>query len=326
MMFFAGMESKVPIAMFASWGRGHILYTYDLKNWLQQAIFANPTLNFFYTGAYDPSTNRVVLATDQTPGVWASTPSGVIGYYSGRNGGNWARMSAGIGSTSWATMANGSIFFGTTTYVYKIEPLTGTTTRYTVVSSGSVRETVYDSVSGKYCITVGGTTYHTSDFSSFTSSALGFGTSPVANTIFNGPAGRIVAAGNTSGSVGKVSTSDDGGVTWTNRTLPSPSGGGSSIIYRGAYVSQLGMYFLGSASGVTYYSYDGVTWTQGSTLGSSIIRGIAYSPSLKLVYMVDSLLNTWISTDGLSWKNMNVNKHRFATASFDATRGMIAIR
>jgi hypothetical protein len=325
MMFFAAQTSTVPVAIFPSWGRGHILYTYDLRNWLQQAIFSNPVVDYVFTGAYDPSTNRVVISTDQALGVWATTPAGVIGYYSGRNGGNWARMSAGLGTTNWSTCANGDIFFGTTTYVYRVAPLTGVTTRYTVLSSGAVKETVYDSVSGKYSISVGGTTYYTTDFASFTASAVGFGTSPVVNTIFNGPAGRIVAAGNSTGNVGKVSTSDDGGVTWTNRTLPAPSGGGASTMYRGTYSSDLGMYFL-AGGGLTYYSYDGVTWTQGSTLGANIIRGIAYSSSLKVVYVVDSALNTWTSVDGLSWQNMLVNKRRFATAGFDTSHGMIAIR
>jgi hypothetical protein len=320
MMFFASRDSRVPVAMFTSWGRGHILYTYDLKNWLQQATFANPVLDVFYTGAYEPSTNRVVITTDLAIGLWATTPAGVIGYYSGRNGGNWARMRAGLGTTNWASAANGLAFFGTTTNLFKVNPMTGSTTTHAVLSSAAVKEAVYDGVSGKYSISVAGTTYYTTDFSSFTASSPGFGTSPVVNTIFNGPTGRIVVAGNITGNVGKVSTSDDGGVTWTSRTISA------STIFRGAYVSELGMYFLSSASGLTYYSYDGVTWTQGSTLGSNTIRGIAYSPSLRVVYMVDSALNTWTSADGLNWTDMKVNKQRFATAGFDTSHGMIAIR
>ena len=280
-----------------------IYYSWDLKTWWTRIIGISAG-----NVAYDSASGKFATAPNSFPAapnfIRIATGTGVISLPASA----WAGIGSGTGpSTPPSThYANEQWFLCETRYIHKY-PVNGAAgARYSVATGIILSSVVYDSVTSRYIIGGGINNYYTTDFSSFTSIANGFPSTSTTNGLCVGSAGRIVTVGETAG-VGRISTSDNGGSTWTARTLTPPAGISAYRALSVVYVSQLGMYFVGCQSGLVYSSPDAITWTHRATLTNTAqIHTIGYSQKLGKVFAVgtaSSTLNVVESTNGTTWVN-----------------------
>lgn len=118
-----------------------------------------------------------------------------------------------------------------------------------------------------------------------------FGTTNV-NSVAVSDAGKLVAVG----SSGKIATSTDSGINWTQQVSPFQT----SNIYSVAYGD--GIYLAGGSTGKMARSVDGENWVLvPSTFGASAILGIAYLPFASLWVAVGASGKLATSLDGNSW-------------------------
>jgi hypothetical protein len=232
--------------------------------------------------------------------------------------GTTAAQTAASSATSraYAQWAKGTFLSG----AFHIYQGNGQVMRYVSGSWGSTRAYTaaavninlleYDSVTNAYAGAVGGLGIYTTNFSAspWTLPGLGFGTTPGAYGLAKGSDRRLVIGG-VGSSAGKISTSDDFGQTWTNRTLPP----GTSRIVSLVYVTELGLYVYLSFIGQIGISKDGTSWTEVYTSANLATPAfIGYSPSLKKLFAVDgSLSNYEISVDGVNWSGGKITKANY---------------
>lgn len=282
-----------------------IYYSWDLKTWWTRVIGISAS-----NIAYDSVSGKFAACTappnyPAAPNfIRIATGTGVISSPASA----WVGIGSGTGPSSEPSVhyANEQWFLCETRYIHKY-PVSGAAgARYSVATGIILSGVVYDSVTSRYIIGGGINNYHTTDFVSFTSVANGMPSTSTTNGLCVGSAGRIVTVGQTS-AVGRISTSDNGGSTWTARTLTPPSGVSAYRALSVVYVSQLGMYFVGCQSGIVYSSPDAITWTHRATLANvPNIHTIGYSQKLGKVFAVgtvSSTLNVAESTNGTTWVN-----------------------
>lgn len=319
---FGVINEPLPVVIIAD--SSSIYYTWDLKTWWLRTI--GVTNRGF---AYDSITNKFAVAPPSFPAVpnfiRIATGTGAIS--------NQSSAWVGVGTAAAPSTipgiryANENWFITETRYIHKY-PVNGSVgARYSIEPSVVMTDIVYDAVTSRYIISGGINNYHTTDFSSFTTVANGFPASSTANALCVGASGRIVVVGQ-SAAVGKVSTSDNGGSSWTARILTPPSGVSAYRAISVIYVSQLGLYFLACQSGLVYSSADAITWTHRATLANaSYVRSIGYSQKLRKVFAIGatpSALNVMESTNGTTWVDSNpVRNDNWVLGTILPSRGVI---
>ena len=303
-----------------------IYYSWDLKTWWTRVIGISAS-----NIAYDSVSGKFAACTappnyPAAPNfIRIATGTGVISSPASA----WVGIGSGTGPSSAPSVhyANEQWFLCETSYIHKY-PVSGAAgARYSVAAGIILSGVVYDSVTSRYIIGGGINNYHTTDFVSFTSVANGMPSTSTTNGLCVGSAGRIVTVGQTA-AVGRISTSDNGGSTWTARTLTPPSGVSAYRALSVVYVSQLGMYFVACQSGLVYSSPDAITWTHRATLANAPnIHTIGYSQKLGKVFAVgttSSTLNVAESTNGTTWVNSDhVRNDNWTGASMLVKRGAI---
>lgn len=288
-------------------------YTLDLKVWQRVVAFGVTS----YGVAYSPSNDMyaVSLGTTAPVSVVETTGQGYLSSYTSRNNGAWRKIGQrGRNSTANMRYANGYWFVCDLSYISRIS--VGTASGgVSTVSSIVFTDAAYHADTGRYLFSGSGTVRHTTDFTTFTSVAVGFGSSPVVTALVAGPSGRIVAAGESVAS-GRVSTTDDGGTTWTNRAITG------TRVRSLAYIQQLGIYVAANQSGEIFTSPDAVTWTKRATVsGGTNVWTLGYSSRLGVAYAIDQYLGITVSQDGVTWSDNGARTVGWEQTAFINVRG-----
>lgn len=119
---------------------------------------------------------------------------------------------------------------------------------------------------------------------------------------FNGGGGRWIVCGEDTSANPGVWTSDDEGVTWTQRTVPDVNTGQrpKSLASSGSLVIMAG----DDASGQYWRSSDGITWTEDTEVGGGAARlySVTHNAVQSLFMMTDDEgTNIYTSSDGSTW-------------------------
>jgi len=312
-VIFSIFADRRPVSVIAS--GIYMYYTLDLKTWYRSRLTTSLTA---IGAAYDPSNDLYAVSIQTTsPGsVIETTGQGFLSNFNSRNSGAWRSIGArSRNASALMRYANDNWFICDTSFISKI-PVKSTAGTFSTVSSIVFTDVAYSSPTGRYLFSGSGTVRHTTDLSTFTSVAVGFGSSPVTTLLAVGSGGRIVVGGEALGGVGRISTTDNGGTSWTNRTIAG------TRVRSLSYLSQLGLYVVANQSGEIYTSSDAVTWTIRATMSAGVsVYTLGYSNKMKVAYAIDQRLNTYVSSDGLTWSDNGARISGFELSTFLATRG-----
>ena len=288
-------------------------YTLDLKVWDRATI--TPVTN--YGVSYDQGTRKYAVSAQGTvpASVLETTDQGYLSNYSSRNNGAWRKIGARTrNSVPLVRYANGLWFICDSTYISRINVSTGSGTVSTVAGV-TFTDVAYDSSTERYLFSGSGTVRYTTDFTTFTSVVVGYGSSPITSVLTVGPANRMVVGGE-SVSNARISTSDNGGTSWTNRTVTG------TRVRSLKYLPQLETYVMGNGVGEIFTSSDAITWTKQTATGTG--RGIytvGYSDRLRVAYGIDDFLRVLVSADGVTWTNNGATTMGWVQSTAITTRG-----
>ena len=162
------------------------------------------------------------------------------------------------------------------------------------ICSGDIAHGVAVGDSGKIVYNAGGESNGWTDWQ--TVIASGFGTSKINDVCYG--AGKYVAVG----AGGKLATSSDNGITWTQRT----SGFGTTDIACVYYAN--GKFIAAGSSGKLATSTDGVTWQLRTTgMSAATITGVNYNPAGNIYIAVNTGGQIATSTNAETWSLVNTS-------------------
>lgn len=316
---------QLPIAVATDITFTYFCYTYDLKTWIRNNVVGSPA--GIGPIAYSSGTNEFMMrnqSNNNTTNCYTMFGGSVFGTTAAQTN------VSSVNSKAYAQFAKGLYLSG----AFHIHQGNGQVMKYVTGSwslvraytaaAVDIRTLAYDSVTNAYAGSVGGLGIYTTNFSAspWTLPGLGFGTSPNAYGLAKGSDRRLVLGG-IGGGIGKISTSDDSGQSWTNRTIPV----GTTRIVSLVYVTELGIYAYLSLTGQIGTSTDGTAWSERYTSSNlSTPAFIGYSPSLKKMFAVDSSLSNYeISDDGITWSGGDITKANYSAFGGLASGGQVMV-
>jgi hypothetical protein len=326
MPFSTTMFSRqLPIAVATDITFNYFCYTYDLKTWIRNNVVGAPA--GIGPIAFDSGTNAFIMRNQSN-----NNTSNCYIMFGGSLFGTTAAQTniSSANSKLYSQFAKGTHLSG----AFHIHQGNGQVMRYVnsawasvrayTAAAVDIRTLTYDSVTNAYAGSVGGLGIYTTNFSAspWTLPGLGFGTSPNAYGLAKGSDRRLVLGG-IGGGVGKISTSDDSGQSWTNRTIPV----GTTRIVSLVYSTDLGIYAYLSLTGQIGTSTDGTTWSERYTSSNlSTPAFIGYSPSLKKMFAVDNALSNYeLSADGITWAGGAITKANYSAFGGLSTWGQVTV-
>lgn len=137
----------------------------------------------------------------------------------------------------------------------------------------------------------------------------------------------VGGSGTLTGTNIRCATSDDGGVTWTGRTISTTNGFTWRTVI---WVPELSLFVAGGSgtgtAAIIATSPNGITWTSRTPASNATISSMAWSPSLGLIVAVSSagasgILRCQTSPNGITWTSRTIPEEVWTGVAWSPTAG-----